>query len=705
MNLEVSNTHFVRKIPLKRKLIFGFVGFFIILCGFFVLLFSPFGNACVRDFLLFKLESQTNFEWQARHFKLTPSQITLEAVAHNGQLELFLQSEYSLFLRNLKGSFLLNSKGFHTTFANKSFKIGDNVWIEGVFSGEFANYILQAQSNLLESQSDFNLYGSYGEIQSFNLHTKGASLYALFDFLNQAPYGDGLLDFDLKLSKTRDSLNATSPSFLSSLLGETSENTNLYNGSFSINLEGGELDAQKILEHFGIAIPPTRFMGALHGEITQNTLQHYLEMYSSVGDFTLKGASNLITLATNTEFRLNLQNLSPLSPFFGIPLNGALGAQGIAKGDAKNMLLNGTMHLEHSPLEFRLSLQNLAANTLKITSQNLESSALFTFLNQPAFLQGILMLDLDLRDFQHGISGFISMQSKDLLINSPLIEMHTQVGFPAMAFQLDSKVELAQGKGILNYALTSSLASFQGQGGKISLQPFSFEIPQEINLKRLQNFSYRNKSLLKGNLNAQGIATNEIFDIQGTITKETAQNSERTNPKSPTKDLDKIHNANDSFSFSIDKKGLKLHLDALTSAQIYTIFPKIPHYFEGMANLKMYEDFIDKTHQVHLDILQARFHNTPLLKALNHATKQNLAPLIFQGFFDHFLDNETLSSKISLQSQKDSKTQKSQSLQIQSSNIVTNLNNFTLKGDLLLKRPKSTKNHRLYGNIYQPKLQ
>lgn len=83
------------------------------------------------------------------------------------------------------------------------------------------------------------------------------------------------------------------------------------------------------------------------------------------------------------------------------------------------MLLNGTMQLENSPLDFHLNLQNLKANTLKITSQNLEASALFNLLNQPAFLRGILSLDLDLRDFTQGISGIASMQSQDLFINSP----------------------------------------------------------------------------------------------------------------------------------------------------------------------------------------------------------------------------------------------------------------------------------------------
>ena len=67
------------------------------------------------------------------------------------------------------------------------------------------------------------------------------------------------------------------------------------------------------------------------------------------------------------------------------------------------------------------------------------------------------------------------------------------------------------------------------------------------------------------------------------------------------------------------------------------------------------------------------------------------------------MDNQ-LHSTISLQSKADSKKSKVQNLQIQSSKIVTNLNNFTLEGNLLLKHSKSTKEYRLFGNIHQPKI-
>ena len=172
------------KYSLMRKVFLVFLGLLIIILGLFAFIFSPFGNTYVRNFLLAYLESQTCLKWQARHFKITPSHISLEAVAQNGQLELFLESEYSLFLRNLRGNFMLNSKGLSIKLADKILNFSDNTWVEGEFSGEFADYTLQAQSNLLDSQSDLNIYWSYLDLQSLNLHSKNARLAALFALLN-----------------------------------------------------------------------------------------------------------------------------------------------------------------------------------------------------------------------------------------------------------------------------------------------------------------------------------------------------------------------------------------------------------------------------------------------------------------------------------------------------------------------------------------
>ncbi len=688
-----------------RKVFLVFLGLLIIILGLFAFIFSPFGNTYVRNFLLAYLESQTCLKWQARHFKITPSHISLEAVAQNGQLELFLESEYSLFLRNLRGNFMLNSKGLSIKLADKILNFSDNTWVEGEFSGEFADYTLQAQSNLLDSQSDLNIYWSYLDLQSLNLHSKNARLAALFALLNQTPYGDGILSFELELNKVRDSLNSESSPVLQKLLRAKSGDESLYDGILNINLEGGELDAKEFLSHFNLPIPTTRFMGELQGEIHHNALKHNLKIYSSVGDFALKGVSNLTTLATNTEFHLNFQNLSPLSPFFGIPLNGALNIKGIAKGDTKNMLVDGAITLEQSPLDFRLNLKNLKANTLNITSQNLEASALFTLFNQPAFLSGTLNLDLDLRDFASGISGVALMQSQNLLINSPLIESYTHIGFPAIVFQMDSKMELAQGRGILSYALTSNSANFKSQEGKISLQPFTFEIPYEFTLKKLQNLSYRNKSLFKGTLNAKGIATNESLNLKGVIVDEEIFNAtQQVNSKSLAKDSS-LSTQSDTFNLNLSKTSLNLQLNQLKSSQIYTIFPEIPHYFEGIANLNVKEDFIRNTRQINFDISSSRLQNTALLRTLNQVTQQNLAHHIFSGFiYNQLLLDNQLHSMISLQLKKDSKNSTPQNLQIQSSKIVTNLNKSTLDGNLLIKGSKNTKNYRLYGSINQPKI-
>ncbi|TLD83500.1 hypothetical protein LS70_004895 [Helicobacter sp. MIT 11-5569] len=658
------------KILLKSKIALSIFGFLILCVGVSLLVFSPLGNTFIANSLSKALESQTGIIWEVRSFKLTPNTFSLDFCAQEQNLELFAKGNYSLLTQNLKGDFLLNSKGF-TLPLNKYLKvlnIENNVWIEGTFSGEFSNYFIQANSNILQARSDLSVTFSYLKPQSFTLTTKEASLAKALEMLDEPPYGDGILNLDLQLNR------------------HLSDAQNTFDGNIVLNIDGGDLDSNVFLKTFNLNISPTHFLAQLQGMIHQNTLEYNFNLYSNIGDILLGGTTNIQSLSTNTDFSVKLQSLSPLSPFFKIPLNGSFLAKGTARGDVKNMLIQGGITLENSPLDFRLSLQNLKPHTFELNSQNLQAMALLKLLNQPAYLNGALTLKVLLRDFTRGISGVAQIQGKNLFINSPLLETHIKIGFPSTAFSLDSKMELAQGQGVLDYALDSNVISFESQGGSIALKPFQLNLPQTINVNKLQNLSYHNKTLLNGSLLLNGIATQDSLELNGTITQ--------GNKESKT-------------SLMLNQNHLNLSLDNLTTEQIYTIFPKIPSFLtnaiNGRSNLHIQHDFTQQTQHINLDFITLKLRNSTLLKKIHTAHCKNLSNATFNGYFYNQLQtNNTFQSKISLQNpiapNKDSKI-----IQIQAPKIITDLNTQMLEGNLILKCDKSLHNISLEGSIQNPK--
>ncbi len=653
----------------KTKTFIGIFGAFLFLFGLLALFFSPFGNAYVAEFLCKKLESKTGLTWNVRKFSLTPTTFALDFSAENDKLELFAQGAYSLISKDLEGDFFLNSKGVSlelgaiddlATFEflrDKRLVLRDNVWIEGKFSGSFSHYLLQAHSNLLESHSDVSGYFSYLDLQNIVLDVKGGSLALGFEMLGNPIYCDGILDLNLQLHKIPNAQD-------------------VFDGSLSVNLDGGELDPAIFLEKFDLKIPQMFFVSQMQGKIHQNTLEYDINMYSSFGDAFFDGSLNIQSFATNTGFDIQLQNLAPFSPFFKIPLGGRLNAKGSASGDMKNMLLQGALEFENSPLTFRLNLQDLNLHTLQMSSQNLQAKSLFTLLNQPTYLDGPLRVNVNLRDFSRGISGVVQVSGENLFVNSPLLEMSAHIGFPSSAFALDSKMELAQGEGIVEYSLSSNFAHFKSQNGKITLQPFAFSLPQEVEIHNLQNLSYRNKSLLQGSLSATGIATQEQLELKGEVAHKS-----KTYPTSLT----------------LNSKNLNLYLSNLASTQIYILFPKIPHYFTGSAHLHLQKDFVGQTEHINFDVKDLRFQGTRLSKTLHSLGCQTLTGL--NGYiYSQLLEGDALQTAILLQN-------KSTDLQLQSSKVAINLKTGKINGNLKLKCAKATRDVLLLGTTKQIKIQ
>lgn len=638
---------------LSSKIFLSFFGLILIALILAILIFSPIGNYFIKNALLAKLETHTQMQWKSRNFKLTPSTITLEFSTQDDKLELFLKGDYSLFLQTLKGDFYINSKGFQTLFNQKVLSFRDNQWIEGNFEGNFHHYTLHASSNLFLSQSDLTATLHYLSPQTINLNLTNGSLASLLETLNEKPYGDGIITLNANFTHLQKS----------------------YDGTFDLEIEGGELDKNLFLSEFNLEIPNTSFMGKLETTLQNNALTHYLKIYSTIGDALIKGTTNIYSLATNTNFKINLASLSPLSPFFKIPLNGSFDAKGIAKGDFKNMLLDGEIQLSHSPLNYNLNLQNLKPKTLKISSKDLKAQSLFLLFNKNPYFEGKVDLKVDLRDFSQGISGIIALDSQNLFINSPLLEEKTQIGFPSTNFTFNSQIELANGSGIVNYLLESNFLKLQAQKGNLTLKPLKFEFPTTLEVTKLQNLSYRNKTALQGSLITQGIHTEDSFELQGTLNYNQNQNP---------------------FSLMLTPQNFALRIQQIPSSQIYTLFDQAPRYFSGIGNFSLNSDFINHINNINFDIHSLSFQSTPLLQELQNKSKQNFTKENFNGYiYNTTLQNEILQSRISLQSKR---------FKIQSQKITTNLNTKEFQGDFTLKTKSKESKYTIYGKTSLPRI-
>lgn len=348
---------------LHFKIIVGFIGLIVAICGIAMWLFSASGNAFVANIVLKGLEVKSGFAWEAREFKLTSSSFNADFIAQKGALELFVNGKYSLLTQGIEGDFLLNSKGFTLKTPNRILNFSDNVWVEGRFLGKFSDYSILANSNILQASSDMHAHFVNFALQDMMLSIKEASLASVFNLLNITPYSDGILNADLTLHQTQEAK---------------------FNGKVAVNIDGGDVDSVAVLEQFDLPICPTHFLAQLQGEIHQNSLQHDFSLYSSIGDMQAQGVTKLDSLATQTQFSLKFQIAHK------IPLH--ISAKGAVEGNYDKM----------------------------------QMKSLLTLLGEESQNNGNLQLDATLYDFAQGISGEIDIKGEDLLLSPLLQSAHIQ---------------------------------------------------------------------------------------------------------------------------------------------------------------------------------------------------------------------------------------------------------------------------------------
>lgn len=586
MNAKIAN-----KKSIFYKLLLLFVFLIVIMATFIGTLFTPFGNNIVANYLLSYLNKKTSIEWTKEDFSLGFTKINLHFSSKDKQLEFFIDGNYSLFLQTLDLNFLAQSNGFDFKALNKDLHLPKNLLLNGKITGSFNHYSI---ANKEDSSHSFKAVLSYLTPQSLDINLKQIPLADVLESLKEKKYADGLLDIDSKIEWINK----------------------IPNGTLKANLEGGYAIEQTFLEEFDLKIPTTNFMADLNLTLKDNLLKHNFNLYSNLGEIKTKGNTQIKTLSMDTNYEATFSNLSPLSAFFKFPTQGSFNAKGILKGDLYNMLAMGDLSLQNSKINYTLNLDNFYPKTLQMSSNNLQAKDLFMFFGQKPYLEGNFNLNINLRDFLKGISGTATLDSKNLFINSPLIEEKTQLGFPHTTFNFFSQLELAEGKGIFNLDFNSNLLNLKIQNASYALIN-NIKAPISLQFPKLQNISFNNKSLPNGELKLQGNLTDTNLYLEGEI----LQN-------------------NQSIKTTIlnMKNRLSLNLSNVSTSEIYRIF-NYPHFFKGIG---------DFTFTHHNDVQEILFSsknltlNNPLLKAIEKSSKMSFKNTNFTGTFSQTLTNENL---------------------------------------------------------------
>lgn len=469
---------------MSGKLIIRIIlGVFLLLLGAVILPFTPVGNDLLKPYIQKKIDESSPLALTLDRFRLGFSSFDLTLQGAES-LHASLQGNYSLFAQSIEAKLALEVKDLGYLSKVAAMPLQGAFRLDAKASGDRHALSIVGESDIAHSETKFLI-----DLKEFSLHSlianiKHAQLESLLRLGAQPPYAKAILDLDAKL---------------------TPDSNGALKGEVELRASRGEVNGGVVQKEFGITIPATLFDMKLTAALENNSLAHNLKLTSNVGGFDSLGTTNTATLTTDSLYTLSFSDLSPLTPVAGIPLRGALKAQGTLKGNQESLLLEGETNLAASSTHYRLNLQKLAPYSAQVSVKNLKLERLLYMLHQPPYLAGDLALEAALKDLNKGISGTIDLQIPQALTHAESFQKELNLALPATKLALAASANLTQGKGEARALLDSPLARLEAPQIALELTPaLAIETPYTLQLPDLQKLAPLTKQKLYGALEATG---------------------------------------------------------------------------------------------------------------------------------------------------------------------------------------------------------
>lgn len=329
------------------------------------------------------------------------------------------------------------------------------------------------------------------------------------------------------------------------------------------------------------------------------------------------GEYSLFTLNTQAKINAIIKDLAPYEKLIGIKLNGGISLNGNVVKDSNILTAKADINAFNSDIYADITLQNFNPKRLFISSkEGINISSLLTFLNQPQYASGKLLLnaDLDISNLSSPTGGF-QIASSAILPNITLLKNDYGITLPTDPIKIAINGEAKQENILATIAANSSYLNLDSQNLSISLKDYATNGDLKLMLSNISASGFELKSPVNANLNlkSSSIANQEATLALNIITNPILAHLEipnytPTNATLNAKDLD-----------------LKELLN----------FASLPYEAKGAINL---------------DAKVSKINLTNLSYTLNANLQSNIESLVFNNL--NLANNNTLNANIKGDSKK-----------------------------------------------------
>lgn len=619
-----------------------------------VLLFTQFGNDILKPHIQKQIDKYSPVSAKLEVFKLRFSEFSIEINALEN-IVVSANGTYSLFSQSIDGILNILVKHPQNIAELSAVQLNENFLIENIIRGKFSDFSIFTKSSLAGGHIDINTRIADFTPAKILADISDLRLEALLNLFGQKPYVSGI--FNLKAD----------------IVGDRKLN---FTGKANAEIIKAKFSEAIIQKDFNLKIPNTTdFVANLNASFDGREANHTFNFLSQIGNITSSGSTIVAELKTNSNYNVNIKDLSPFSSIAGMPLRGSFRTEGKIQGSLKWLNIDGKSDFAQGNTAYSISLENLTKPKDALVSiQNLKIEDVLYTLYKPIYAKANLNAKIDLKQISNGISGSYTHKIQGEAQKSVLKKEFDLNPPNNIAFNHTTNATLEDGSGKLNASVNSDLASLDITDALFNAKDFSIKAPYKFIVSDLRKLAFVTSKELKGNILATG-------DIKYAESKLYADlNSDIFGGK-----LSAVLDRNIADIKMIDIKAAKV-LDMLQYAQ----------FFDTNVNGKIRYDIITQKGNIDFMTNSGHFTQNQLVSLLKNVLSFDMTQEIYDSIkIDGKIDRKVVNANLNATSKNTALTSK---------NAVIDFEKDAINAYLNLKINKDELGAKLTGKVGSPNI-
>ncbi|RAX54685.1 hypothetical protein CCY99_02675 [Helicobacter sp. 16-1353] len=605
----------------------------IILVVVFVLLFTSFGNNILKPHIQSQIDKYSPIPISLDVFNLRWGSFTLELnsqsninITSNGTFSLIGQDIDAIL--NIKIANPSNIKELATAGVN----LQNDFLIENVIRGKFTNIEIDTKSNI--ANGNLRIVTTIANFKPTKIIADLEKLQVdeLLAVVGKKPYVSG-------------EINANA-----NIVGD--ENLQ-FTGQALAKISSGTVSTNLVKQDFNIAVPSTTFTVNLLANFDGTNIIHKLEFLSNIGNINSNGNTIIKTLKTNSTYDVDIADLSPFTPFVGMPLRGSFRTDGKIIGNAKWMNVEGKSDFAASNTMYSVSFEQYTKpKDALITIKNLRIEDVLYMLVKPIYSKGLLNANLDFKGISSAINGNYSHTlngniQKNVIKNEFDINLNNNLSYTHKA-----NATFSNGNGLINADILTELANLNVKNAVLNISNLSLNAPYTLDVLDLKKLAFITPKELKGSIHANG-------EIKWT-------------PTSLYADL-----KSDIFGGNLDahlnNNIASIMIKNMNSTGILDML-QYPQFFKSNINGDIQYDTQTQQGKMEMILNQGSFTENKLTNLIQNLLKFDTTKEVYNNIkIDGTIDKKLITADLNMLSNNTSVTSKDAKIDIENDNINANL--------------------------------